>query len=63
MEAIYREILPKICTNLERDLLVMRKKVPGCRPICSVEVFTKKGTDSEKCRDHILNITGMVNAS
>jgi hypothetical protein len=59
MEATYLEILPKVCTNLVRDLL-RRKEEPGCRPMYSVEVFTKKGTDPEKCRDHILNTTGMV---
>lgn len=61
MEATYREVLPKVCTNLLRDLLVRRKE-PGYRPMYSVEVFTKKGTDPEKCRDHVLNTTGMVPA-
>ena len=62
MEVTYREVLPKVCTNLLRDLLVRRKEEPGYRPMYSVEVFTKKGTDPEKCRDHVLNTTGMVPA-
>lgn len=62
MEATYREILPKVCTNLVRDLLVRRKEDPGYPPMYTLEVFTKKGTDPEKCRERILNTTGMVPA-
>ena len=60
MEATYREILPKVCSNLIRDLLVRIKEDPVCPPMYTVEVFTKKGTDPKKCRDHILNTTGTV---
>ena len=62
METTYREILPKVCTNLVRDLLVRRKEDPGYPLMYTVEVFTKKGTDSQACREHILNTTGMVPA-
>ncbi len=61
MEATYREVLPKVCTNLVRDLLVRRTE-PGYPLMYTVEVFTKKGTDSDKCREHIWNTTGMVPA-
>jgi len=29
-------------------------------PIDTVEVFTKKGTDAQECKDHILETTGTV---
>jgi hypothetical protein len=29
-------------------------------PIYTVEVFTKKGTDAQECKDHILETTGTV---
>jgi hypothetical protein len=61
MEATYQEVLPKVCTNLVRDLLVRRTE-PGYPLMYTVEVFTKKGTDSDKCREHIWNTTGMVPA-
>jgi hypothetical protein len=60
MEATYQEILAKVCTNLVHDVLVRRKEDPGHPPMYTVEVFTKKGTDSQACREHILNTTGMV---
>lgn len=62
MEATYREVLPKVCINLVRDLLLRLKEDPGYPLMYTVEVFTKKGTDPEKCREHILNTTGMVPA-
>ncbi len=60
MEATYREVLPKVGTDLVRDLLVRRTE--GYPLMYTVEVFTKKDTDSQACRDHILNTTGMVSA-
>jgi hypothetical protein len=62
MEASYQEILPKVCSNLVHDLLLRLKEDPGYPPMYTVEVFTKKGTDSQLCRDHILNTTGTVPA-
>ena len=56
------EVLPKVCTNLVRDLLVRRTEEPGYPLMYTVEVFTKKDTHSQKCREHILNTTGMVPA-
>lgn len=61
MEAAFQEVFPKVCTNLVRNLLARRKE-PGYPPMYTVEVFTKKGTDSQSCKDHILNTTGMVPA-
>jgi flavorubredoxin len=29
-------------------------------PMYTVEVFTKKGTDAQECKDHILETTGTV---
>jgi hypothetical protein len=29
-------------------------------PMYTVEVFTKKGTDTQECKDHILETTGTV---
>jgi hypothetical protein len=29
-------------------------------PLYTVEVFTKKGTDSQECKDHLLETTGTV---
>ncbi len=58
MEATYREILPKVCTNLVPDLLVRRKK---CQAVDQYALLEKVQI-FEKCRDHILNTTGMVPA-
>jgi hypothetical protein len=44
------------------DLLVRRKQQPA-RQSTNVSDFTKKGTDPEKCRDHIFNTTDMVPAT
>jgi hypothetical protein len=51
MEASYQEILPKVCSNLVHDLLLRLKEDPGYPPMYTVEVFTKKGTDSQLCRE------------
>ena len=60
MEASYEEILPKICSNLVHDLLVRLERDPRIRPLYTIEVFTKEGTDSQACKDHILATIGMV---
>jgi hypothetical protein len=60
MEASYEEILPKVCSNLVHDLLVRFQQGPKIRPLYTLEVFTKEGTDSQACKDHILATTGMV---
>jgi hypothetical protein len=64
IEASYRQIFPKVDPYLIHDLLLrmdensMKNKDKG--PLHTVEVFTKKGTDSQKCKDHILETTGTV---
>jgi len=64
IEASYRQIFPKVDPYLIHDLLLrmdensMKNKDKG--PLYTVEVFTKKGTDSQKCKDHILETTGTV---
>jgi hypothetical protein len=62
METSYESILPKVCSNLVHDLLVRLHQEPKSRPLYTVEVFTKEGTDSQACKDHILATTGMVPA-
>lgn len=62
MEASYREILPKVCSSLVHDLLVRLQQDPKIPPLYTVEVFTKEGTDSKRCKDHIFATTGMVPA-
>jgi hypothetical protein len=52
--------MSRVCTNLVHDVLVRRKEDPEYPPMYTVEVFTKKGTDSQACRNHISNTTGMV---
>lgn len=60
IEASYREIFPKVCSDLIHDVLLRLKKNPKNPPMYTVEVFTKEGTDSGACRDHILATTGTV---
>jgi len=40
------------------DLLLNERKDPNNAPIFTLEVFMKKGTDIEKVRDTILQMTG-----
>jgi hypothetical protein len=64
MEASYHEIFPKVDPYLVHDLILriyqdpVKNKNKG--PMYTVEVFTKVGTDSQKCKDHILATTGTV---
>ena len=62
MEASYRDIFPKVCNNLVHDLIVRLQQEPQNTPMYTVEVFTKEGTESQACKDHILATTGMVPA-
>lgn len=59
MELSYENVFPKVSTKLVHDLLV-RRKDPGYPHMYIVEVFTKKGTDSQACKEHILATTGMA---
>jgi hypothetical protein len=66
IESSYREAFPKVDPYLVHDLLMRiqddPKKYSSSGPMYTVEVFTKAGTDSQKCRDHILATTGTVPA-
>jgi hypothetical protein len=64
MGASYRGIFPNVDPYLVHELVLrmyhdpVKNKNKG--PMYTVEVFTEKGTDSQKCRDHILATTGTV---
>lgn len=58
----YENELPKVDPNLIHDLLIRMQEDPGTRPIFMVEVFTKKGIDSQKARDFISYKTGVMPA-
>jgi len=62
IEASYKEIFPKVCTGLVHDILLRLQQDPRNPPLYTVEVFTKEGTDSRACRDHILATTGTAPA-
>jgi hypothetical protein len=62
MEASYQAIFPKVCNNLVHDLIMRLQQDPHNPPMYTVEVFTKDGTDSQACKDHILATTGTVPA-
>jgi len=61
--AMYATILPKINPALIADLLSLEIKYYNegkNAPMYTVEVFTKKGIDSEKAKIYIIQKTGMV---
>ena len=64
IEASYHEIFPKVDPYLVHDLVLRMYQDPvknkNKGPMYTVEVFTKVGTDSQKCKDHILVTTGTV---
>jgi hypothetical protein len=60
LEASYGEIFPKVCSNLVHDLILRLRQDPQDQPLYTVEVFTKEGTDSQACKDHIFATTGNV---
>jgi hypothetical protein len=65
IESSYRGILPKVDPFLIHDVMLRMLQDPQYRetgPFYTVEVFTKEGTDSQKCRDHIFATTGTVPA-
>ena len=64
IEEAYRQVFPKVDPFLVHDLY-LRMQDPQYKevgPMYTVEVFTKKGTDPETSRKHILKTTGMVPA-
>lgn len=59
----YRRIFYKIDPALVFDLVTRLQQDPkNPKPMYTVEVFTKHGTDPQKSRDHILRTTGSVPA-
>jgi hypothetical protein len=64
LETLYHIHFPKIDPILLHDLLLREKEQEKYEraPFYMVEVFTKKNTDSEWCKYHILKTTGFVPA-
>lgn len=65
IEESYRQVFPKVDPFLVHDLFLRMQEDPTYKdtgPLYTVEVFTKKGTDSEASRRHILDTTGMAPA-
>lgn len=59
LQTIYERCLPKVDRMLIHDLLSRQKKDPRSN-FYMVEIFTKRGTDPEKKREHIIKKTGMA---
>ena len=62
LETLYQTYFPKVDPVLLHDLLVREEEESERAPFYMVEVFTKPGTNSEWCKDHIWNTTGFVPA-
>jgi len=64
LETLYSTYLPKVDPILLNDLLLREEqsKKPERTPFYMVEVFTKPGTNSEWCKQHITETTGFVPA-
>ena len=62
LETLYQTYLPKIDPILIQDLLIREQEKSERAPFYMVEVFTKQGTDSEWCKNHICITTGFVPA-
>ena len=62
LETLYQTYLPKVDPTLVHDLLIREEEKSERAPFYMVEVFTKQGTDSEWCKNHIWNTTGFVPA-
>lgn len=58
LETLYQTCLPKV----DPALLIRELEKTERAPFYMVEVFTKKGTDSEWCRNHIYETSGYVPA-
>ena len=55
IEATYLQLFPKVDSYLP-------KKYRDTGPFYTIEVFTKEGTNSDWCKNHILETTGTVPA-
>ena len=62
LETLYHMYLPKIDPALVHDILVRELEKSERPPFYMVEVFTKKRTDSEWCKNHICKASGFVPA-
>jgi len=62
LQTLYQTYLPKVDPVLIHDLLVREEEKSERSPFYMVEVFTKEGTDSEWCKNHIFETTGFVPA-
>jgi hypothetical protein len=62
LETLYHTYFPKVDPALLHEILMHEHEESGRAPFYMVEVFTKKGTDSQWCKDHIWNTTGFVPA-
>jgi hypothetical protein len=62
LETLYQTYFPKVDPVLLHGLLVREEEKSERAPFYMVEVFTKPGTDSEWCKDHIWKTTGFVPA-
>ena len=62
LETLYQTYLPKVNPTLIHGLLVREQEKAERAPFYMVEVFTKRGTDSQWCKEHIWNTCGSVPA-
>jgi hypothetical protein len=63
LETLYSIYLPKVDPILLNDLLLREENNKSeSAPFYMIEVFTKPGTDSEWCKAHITDTTGLVPA-
>jgi hypothetical protein len=60
LETLYHTYLPKADPVLLHDILTREQEKSERAPFYMVEVFTKKGTDSQWCKNHIWKTTGFV---
>jgi hypothetical protein len=62
LETLYSTYLLKVDPVLLNDLLLREENKSERAPFYMVEVFTKPGTNSEWCKQHIIETTGFVPA-
>ena len=63
LETLYHTYFPKVDPVFLHDLLIREQEEKSERaPFYMVEVFTKKGSGSQWCKNHIWKTTGFVPA-
>ena len=62
LQTVYSTYLPKVDAVLIHDILLREEQKSERAPFYMVEVFTKPGTNSEWCKQHIIQTTGFVPA-